>query len=400
MKLTVQPGDTLGRLTQLALKQAAPDAGGGRLPFPQLMQKVQAVAAQNQITNADRIFPGQVIDFSTVVAIPETQQTSLLATNATIVGHPFGDPQAAAAKNSAEGAAVVAPTASINQQPRPASPHKLLEQTLSRAVARGYIPPQDVSAVRGQILEMSRTYGFAPDDFARVALIESDGFNPKATNGNCHGVIQFCDGDDRGAASVGFGKNPREILRMSVREQLTLVDQYFQDTGLQNFKAPSLDTLYLTVLFPAARDERQPHRALPIPGPQASALHVGGNQNAPITRASIRKGLMEHANLRLAQFAKEETRERTKLAGQGVPLPPSPMSRAPAARETAQETGSEALAVAEAVAPAQFLTSASRVLQRPPSSITGMIPRMPELLPNFSVPSVSTQSVLNARRQS
>jgi hypothetical protein len=76
------------------------------------------------------------------------------------------------------------------------------------------------------------------------------------------------------------------------------------------------------------------------------------------------------------------------------------MSRAPAARETAQETGSEALAVAEAVAPAQFLTSASRVLQRPPSSITGMIPRMPELLPNFSVPSVSTQSVLNARRQS
>jgi hypothetical protein len=29
-----------------------------------------------------------------------------------------------------------------------------------------------------------------------------------------------------------------------------------------------------------------------------------------------------------------------------------------------------------------------------------MIPRMPELLPNFSVPSVSTQSVLNARRQS
>jgi hypothetical protein len=247
---------------------------------------------------------------------------------------------------------------------------------------------------------MSRTYGFAPDDFARVALIESDGFNPKATNGNCHGVIQFCDGDDRGAASVGFGKNPREILRMSVREQLTLVDQYFQDTGLQNFKAPSLDTLYLTVLFPAARDERQPHRPLPIPGPQASALHVGGNQNAPITRASIRKGLMEHANLRLAQFAKEETRERSNLAGQGVPLPPSPTSRAPAARETAQETGSETLAVAEAVAPAQSFTSAARILQRPPSSISGTIPRMPDLLPNFSVPSVSTQSVLNARRQS
>ena len=363
MKLTVQPGDTLGRLTQLALKQAAPDAGGGRLPFPQLMQKVQAVAAQNQITNADRIFPGQVIDFSTVFAFPEAQQTSSSAATAAVLGHPPGDSQVAAAKSPTEGDVVVASTAAINQAPRPASPHRLLEQTLSRAVARGYIPSQDVAAVRGQILEMSRTYGFAPDDFARVALIESDGFNPRATNGNCHGVIQFCDGDDRGAASVGFGKNPREILRMSVREQLTLVDQYFKDTGLQNFKAPSLDTLYLTVLFPAARDERQPHRPLPIPGPQASALHVGGNQNAPITRASIRKGLMEHANLRLAQFAKDEARERTLVDDRP-------------------------------------LTSESRVLQRPPPSTTGTIPRMPDLLPNFSVPSVSTQSVLNARRQS
>ncbi len=411
MKLTVQPGDTLGRLTQLALKQAAPDAGGGRLPFPQLMQKAQAVAAQNQITNADRIFPGQVIDFSTVVAIPETQQTSSSAATLSTQGPPSSDSQAVAAKNSTEGAAVVAPTASISQPSRPASPHRLLEQTLSRAVARGYIPPQDVTAVRGQILEMSRTYGFAPDDFARVALIESDGFNPRATNGNCHGVIQFCDGDDRGAASVGFGKKPREILRMSVREQLTLVDQYFQDTGLQNFKAPSLDTLYLTVLFPAARDERQPHRPLPIPGPQASALHVGGNQNAPITRASIRKGLMEHANLRLAQFAKEESRERTKLASQGVPPAPSPMKRAQAAAGTAHETASAPPTIAQALAAAPPHTPESNLVndrpammgstsQRPPSSITATIPRMPELLPNFSVPSASTQSVLNARRQS
>ncbi|MFZ9315433.1 MAG: LysM peptidoglycan-binding domain-containing protein, partial [Burkholderiaceae bacterium] len=74
MKLTVQPGDTLGRLTQLALNQAAPDAGGGRLPFSQLMQKVQAVAAQNQITDPDRIFPGQVIDFSTALSVPATRQ--------------------------------------------------------------------------------------------------------------------------------------------------------------------------------------------------------------------------------------------------------------------------------------------------------------------------------------
>ena len=238
MKLTVQPGDTLGRLTQLALKQAAPDAGGGRLPFPQLMQKVQAVAAQNQITNVDRIFPGQVIDFSTVFSVPEAKPP--LASNAvpTTTRHVANDPQPVSTRSQMEGAApsiANAPITPVKQASRQVSSHRVLDQTLERAVARGYIPAEDLSAVRAKILEMSRSYGFAPDDFARVALIESDGFNPKATNGNCHGVIQFCDGDDRGAASVGFGKNPQDILRMGVREQLTLVDQYFEDTGLKNF---------------------------------------------------------------------------------------------------------------------------------------------------------------------
>jgi hypothetical protein len=102
---------------------------------------------------------------------------------------------------------------------------------------------------------------------------------------------------------VGYGKNPERILKLSVLEQLDLVDRYFEDTALGQFKPASLDNLYLTVLFPAARDERQMHKALPIPGPQARALHVGGNQEAPITRASLRKGLIEHASTKLQQFA-------------------------------------------------------------------------------------------------
>ena len=165
------------------------------------------------------------------------------------------------------------------------------------------------------------------------------------------------------------------------------------------------------MLFPAARDERQSHRPLPIPGPQASALHVGGNQQAPITRASIRKGLVAHANLRLAQFAREEARERTQIARQAVPLVTSPVSSVPDTQEKSEDTRATRLAMAEGLtsAPSQMregnladippAATEARV-QRAPSSITGMIPRMPELLPNFSVPSVSTQSVLNGRRQS
>lgn len=365
MKLTVQPGDTLGRLTQLALQQAGPDAAPSSPPFSALMKKVQAVAAENQIRNPDRIFAGQVIDFSTLFAPAEMQ----------------------------------APVAAITDQAQQRSPHRLLEQTLTRAVARGFMPQEDLPAVRRQILDMSRQYGFQPDDLARVALIESDGFNPKASNGNCHGVIQFCNGDGRGAASVGYGKNPREILSLSVREQLTLVDQYFQDTGLKNYRAPSLETLYLTVLFPAARDERQINKPLPIPGPQAAVLHVGGNQAAPITRASLRKGLIDNASVRLAQFAQEQARQQTRIARQEPPpvttvtasvLPQEPTPHVLASTATPATPNPTPPTVASEAATRRSVTA----------DALGSIPRMPALLPNFSVPSVSTQSVLYARQSS
>ncbi|MFZ8912957.1 MAG: hypothetical protein ACO2Y4_08025, partial [Burkholderiaceae bacterium] len=161
---------------------------------------------------------------------------------------------------------------------------------------------------RRRILDMAKQHRFMPDDFARVALIESDGLNPKASNGNCHGIIQFCDGPDRGAASVGYGRDPKAILEKSVVEQLDLVDRYFKDTGLKQYKPASLEALYLTVLYPAARDERQMHRPLPIPGKQASVLHVGGHQANPITLASLRKGLIENAQLRLNQFALDQSK--------------------------------------------------------------------------------------------
>ena len=246
------------------------------------MAAAQTIAEANQIQNPDRIYPGQVIDFK-----------------------PFSrtGPAPAPAPAPAPTSAPAPEVASVVLEPTRAAGHRLLERMLDRAVAKGYVPPQDQAAVQRRILDMAKEHRFAPDDFARVALMESDGLNPRATNGNCHGVIQFCSGPDRGAASVGYGKNPERILKLSVLEQLELVDRYFEDTALGQFKPASLDNLYLTVLFPAARDERQLHKPLPIPGPQARALHVAGDQDAPITRASLRKGLIENAAARLTQFA-------------------------------------------------------------------------------------------------
>jgi len=142
-------------------------------------------------------------------------------------------------------------------------------------------------------------YRFSPDDFARLTLMESGGMNPQASNGHCHGIIQFCDGPARGAASVGYKNNPRDILGLSLLKQLDLVDRYFSQAGLgQNNEAAkiSLDELYLTVLTPAARSEKRRHVALDIAGPQASYLHVDRDRQKPITRESITQGLYAYTN--------------------------------------------------------------------------------------------------------
>jgi hypothetical protein len=300
MKVTVSSGDTLLQLTRQAMREQGLTSAP-RVPFSELMNRMTTVAQTNAIQNPDLIFPGQIIDFTPILgrslagneALKESPADALAPTaSADLMGY-----RAGLAKVSAISGPLSAP-----------SNYRVLERTLDRAVSKGYLPQSDVAEARRRILDMARQHRFMPDDFARVALIESDGLNPRASNGNCHGIIQFCDGPDRGAASVGYGRDPKAILEKSVVEQLDLVDSYFKDTGLKQYKPASLEALYLTVLYPAARDERQMHKALPIPGKQASVLHVGGHQANPITLASLRKGLIENAQLRLNQFALEQSK--------------------------------------------------------------------------------------------
>jgi hypothetical protein len=105
----------------------------------------------------------------------------------------------------------------------------VLSQTLDRAVNRGFIPKVEKQDVYNKILQVANKHNFAPDDFARLTLMESDGMNPKASNSRCHGIIQFCDGPDRGAASAGFGANPKAILGHSVLQQLDTPAKIYND---------------------------------------------------------------------------------------------------------------------------------------------------------------------------
>jgi hypothetical protein len=281
--VVVQRGDTLIGLVKAHQRQA-----GQPVSEIQAFRLAQQVARDNGIANPNLILTGQSVNFSSL-GLPALVRSP----GAALAAMPTS--QAWVASRQAASAVSVAERPALS-----AGPHPVLERTLERAVQKGFVPAHEVDAVRQRIGRLSQDHGFAPDDFALLTLMESDGMNPQASNGRCHGIIQFCDGEGRGAASVGMGQTPRAILGMGVLQQLDLVDRYFKDTGLRQYGPnASVDDLYLTVLTPAARSERRRDVPLGIPGQQASYLYVDRQRGNAITRDSLVAGLHHNAGLRL-----------------------------------------------------------------------------------------------------
>ena len=283
-RVLVKSGDTLIGLIK---NQAA--AQGVVVKPGQEMQLAKQVAQDNRLQNPNWIFPGQKISLNSL----NLQSQVLPQANATSAAPAV--PVATAAP-----VAPVAPVvkAALNEKVN----HPVLEKTLDRAVSKGFIPALEKNAVYDKILQLANTHHFKPDDFARMTLMESDGMNPRASNQRCHGIIQFCDGPARGAASAGYAANPRAILDLSVHKQLGLVDKYFEDVGLKNKGPAGLEDLYLSVLNPAARNEKGATAPLNIPGLQSSYLYEGRDTGAQMTRQSIRQGLLKNATERLGQM--------------------------------------------------------------------------------------------------
>jgi hypothetical protein len=317
---SVRSGQTL---TGIVREQMA--ARGVNISNNEAMRLAQTVARSNNISNANMIHPGQKLNLDAMNFSLQQAQ----AVNQAIAANKAAAASAAAAPavtpaanvntlntNTAMGSTALAGTAQVQLLTRSdRSGNVVLEKTIDRAIDKGFIPAQDKQAVMNKIVQLSQEHRFAPDDFARLTLMESDGMNPKATNNRCHGIIQFCDGPDRGAASAGFGANPKAILGHSVLQQLDMVGKYFEDTGLKNFGPVGLDDLYLTVLTPAARNETRPNAALNIPGQQAAYLHVNRDMRAPITRNSILAGLHQNANERLGtEVAQRPSMQAARLS--------------------------------------------------------------------------------------
>lgn len=302
---TVVSGDTL---TSLVKDHA--ESQGLQLSNSQAHRWVQQIAQDNKISNVNRIFPGQQITLGAIPADVAAQASGQVqvASAAPSVQSVQSDsiPTATALQSqavTAQASAVQAVT-TARSRPQPAARHEVLDRTLDRAVAKGFIPPNERGDVRNKILTLATEHRFNPDDFARMTLMESDGMNPRATNQRCHGIIQFCGGPDRGAASAGYGDNPKAILGLSVYQQLHLVDRYFDDVGLKNKGPAGLDDLYLSVLMPSARGETRADAPLNVSGPQARYLYEGRDSRAPMTRQSILQGLLQNAAERLGTAPK------------------------------------------------------------------------------------------------
>lgn len=261
------------------------------------------LARDNGIANPDLILPGQKVSLDRLPVRPQGAATA------------SGEGRTGASSASASGIRALDTVQALRQR-EPAllqrasikpyadggnDRHPVLERTLLRAVQKGFVPPHEVQAVHRRIIDMAEKYRFQPDDFAKVSLMESDGLNPKASNGQCHGIIQFCGGAGRGADSVGFGRKARDILGLSVMQQLDLVERYFDDVGVRQDAGPlKLDDLYLSVLMPSARREQQRDAPLAIAGQQAAKLYVNGQRGGFMTRQSIVEGLVQHARARLS----------------------------------------------------------------------------------------------------
>ena len=277
--VTIKSGDTLIGL----VKQQAAALGVAVKPSDE-MRLAQQIAHENRIQNPNWIFPGQKISFNAMASQNQAPATPVVSSLETKLP-------------------VTTSIAAVQQVRVNSSPtHPVLEKTLDRAVSKGFIPAVEKTAVYDKILQLANTHNFKPDDFARMTLMESDGMNPRASNQRCHGIIQFCDGASRGAASAGYAANPRAILDLSVHKQLGLVDKYFEDVGLKNKGPAGLEDLYLSVLNPASRSETQPTAALNIPGIQSKYLYEGRDTGAQMTRQSIRQGLLKNAADRLGQM--------------------------------------------------------------------------------------------------
>lgn len=278
----VKKGDTLTGIVKDRYR-----ALGMKVDDKQAYREALKLAANNAIADPNRISIGQKI------SLDPTSPQGIVSSLQMMLQRPGPVRQAIAQTNAGD---------------------TLLDKTLQRAADKGFLAAQQITAAKEKIHDMANQFGFDSDHFAMLTLMESNGMDPKADNGRCFGVIQFCEGPASGAASVGMAGKAKNIKNMDLLSQLDLVRQYFSDLGLSASNGPiELDDLYLSVLHPAVRAEKRRDIHLPIPGKQAKDLYVQAQNQVGITRNSISNALIARAKQMFPDWVQGQT--SNKISG-------------------------------------------------------------------------------------
>lgn len=151
---------------------------------------------------------------------------------------------------------------------------------------------QDKPAFIEGINAISDELGISRDYLPIIMVTETgvDGtINPAANNGNCGGLIQFCNGN-AGAAEVGSDADT--ISRMSAVEQLPLIRQYLSNKGIP--KGADLSSTYLAVLWPAAVNASKTESLAGIIPQQSEHLYGPGDS---LSKETIEAGLLAKAKV-------------------------------------------------------------------------------------------------------
>ena len=193
---TVASGETLSGIVQ---EEAA--AMGVKMDPTQAFRLAQQLAKANRIDNPNRIFVGQQLDMRMVgeriAKLGSADAAQVADAPPQLRPRYAAQPPAAQALAAAQQPVVTSPPAAASAVP-PRFPHvatnvalapngkpmpiaatpagsavlnPVLQKTLDRAVAKGFIPEQERAAVYDKILGLAKEHNFMPDDFARMTLM-------------------------------------------------------------------------------------------------------------------------------------------------------------------------------------------------------------------------------------
>ncbi|MBD2201543.1 M23 family metallopeptidase [Calothrix sp. FACHB-1219] len=133
----------------------------------------------------------------------------------------------------------------------------LLEKTLERSLAKGWIQKSDFEPITKEINRIAAKYRIPEEMIVKMVLIEAEGFNSRLVSPTgCTGITQVCSFstvvDQGGLKEVGGSL--KGLANAGPVKQLQLWDKYHMDYWTKRASRPPKDNaeLYIINLFPAA----------------------------------------------------------------------------------------------------------------------------------------------------